>query len=142
MPKLPRYRARIRGDPWTIRMEVFSSTCLRLHVHSHTSYFFLLLQRSQKVSVCAQKTLPHPSSALCSHPPAWREVHHLFQGKPLLEVQQSRSCRAVFLTSELCLFFLTIFFPPQQPRKFCQNVFSTCSLLVMLSVLQICYQCH
>ena len=63
MPKLLTDGAGTRGDPWTIKMEVFFSTCLRLHVHSHT--YFLLLQRSQKVSVCAQKRFPilHPLSA-------------------------------------------------------------------------------
>lgn len=99
------------------------------------------LWEEAKKAPCVLKPLPHPSSPLCSHPPAWREVHDLFQRKLCLGVQQSRSFRAVFLTSEPSLLFY-YFFSQQQPRSFCQNVFSTCSLLVMLSVLQICYQCH
>lgn len=58
-----------------------------------------------KKGPCMLKPLPHPSSALCSHPPAWREVHDLFQRKLCLGVQQSRSFRAVFLTSEPSLLF-------------------------------------
>lgn len=83
---------------------------------------------------------PSPSFT-CSllPPPARRERNHLFQGQ--LFLQQSRSFRAVFPTSELSLLFY-YFSPPQQPRSFCQNVLSTCSLLVMLSGFQICYQCH
>lgn len=65
-------------------------------------------KKPKSLPVCS-KTFPHPSSALCFHAPAWREVHHLFQRK----LQQRRSFRAVFLTSEPCL-FLYLFFPSNQ----------------------------
>lgn len=104
------------------------------------SYFFLLLQRSQKVSVCAQN--PFPILHLLSAP-----IHQLGERCPTSfgesltwECSKAGASERFFSLVSLASFF--IFFFPQQPRNFCQNVFSTCSLLVMLSVLQICYQCH
>lgn len=65
---------------------------------------------------------PSPSFT-CSllPPPAWRERNHLFQGQ--LFLQQSRSFRAVFPTSELSLLFYYFFFPPNSQGAFAKMCF-------------------
>lgn len=65
---------------------------------------------------------PSPSFT-CSllPPPARRERNHLFQGQ--LFLQQSRSFRAVFPTSELSLLFYYFFFPPNSQGAFAKMCF-------------------
>lgn len=104
------------------------------------SYQFLLAAAKKPEGLCwCSELLPHPSPAPCS-------LHQLGE-RGTTSFRDSFSCSKAGASGQffpLVSFpsFFIIFFPPQQPRSFCQNVFSTCSLLVMLSGFQICYQCH
>lgn len=58
VPTTPHGQSRDERCPQTTRREGFFSTFLRLHAHSHASYFFFLLQRSQKARMCIPKPFP------------------------------------------------------------------------------------
>lgn len=104
---------------------------------------FLFIAAAKKPkSLCVCSKPPSPSFT-CSLLPSMS----LDRGAPHLSEQTSPGATAklqsvFFSLLSLASFSIIIFFSPQQPRNLCQNVFSTCSLLVTLSVSQICYQCH